>query len=316
MEQNTLDEMARRIQEIASKFGWRSDINKLVQRVKQWNDGLIHEDEFIYLLNWSGQCKLAHKLDQVYIPPASKKKHTIPDLFVSFKNGQSYFIEIKTTAENNKLSWKEDYYNGLINYSKLFGIPVLVAWKWRSFDIWTLFELSHFKKKVSNYKIGFEEAHIRNLMSTLVGDYVIFPYEHIGLHFKFKKVSVKEQEDNSTTWNVISERIYFTGKNNKEVEATDSGLFFFLLSFPMDEQTEETDTHIIQSFIPSPNKSAFAQSVPIRLSRALSDGEIDWIGKIKKQEFPIKYDTLYRSLQKGISDEIIERVIRVEPKSD
>lgn len=315
---NNQDEKARKIQEIANKLGWNSDINTLVERVKQLDNGLVQEDEFTYLLDWSDKCSLAHKLDQLHIPPSSKKKYTIPDLFVLLNikgKEMPFFIEVKT-SKDNKLSWTETYYQGLINYSKLSGIPVLVAWKWRSFDIWTLFELQHFQKAEFNFKIGFEKANVENLMSKLLGDYFIIPYDEIGLHFKFKKIKVVERKSNETLWNTISESIYITGKDNKEITEIDTGLFSFLISFPMDDISTETDTHITYSFTPSPNKSAFAQSIPLRLGRAFAEGEVNWLEKIKKQEYPIKYHKLLESLQKGIDKEVIRNILYLKPKSE
>ncbi|GAA4457731.1 hypothetical protein GCM10023189_28920 [Nibrella saemangeumensis] len=278
----------------------------------------MQEDEFTYLLYWSEKCSLAHKLDQFHIPPTAKRKYTIPDLFVLINdNGKEkpFFIEVKTTKKN-KLSWTETYYQGLINYSELTGVPILVAWKWRSFDIWTLFELKHFKKAVSNYKIEIEKAHFENLMSKLLGDYVIIPYDEIGLHFSFKKVDVAERNEYETTWNSISEEIYITGKDGKEIKEIDSELFLFLFSFSMNDITVETDTHIVKSYVPSPDKSAFAQSVPLRLVRAFSNEEVNWLEKIKKQEYPIKYSSLLKSITQGIDKEVIRYLLHLKPKSE
>lgn len=315
---DNLDDKARTIQEIANRLGWNSDISSLVDRVKQMDNGLVQEDEFVYILNWSDKCSLIHKLDQFHIPPTAKKKYSIPDLFVVFNNKgkeTSYFIEIKT-CKDNKLSWTEKYYEGLINYSKATGVPILVAWKWRSFDIWTLFELKHFQKSVSNYKIGFEKAHTENLMSKLAGDFFIIPYDDIGLHFKFKKDKIIESKENETVWQTVCESIYITGNEKKEIKDIDSGVFSFLFSMPMKDTITQTDAHIIYSFIPSPNKSAYAQSIPIRLAQAFADNEVNWLTKIKNQEFSIKYDKLLDTLTKAIDKEVIRNIFHLKPKSE
>jgi Holliday junction resolvase len=314
---NDLDNKARKIQEIANQLGWNSDINSLVKRVKEVDKGLIQEDEFSYILDWSDRCALAHKLEQFYIPPTAKKKYTIPDLFVLINDKgkeNPFFIEVKT-SKDDKLSWTETYYQGLVNYSKLTGVPILIAWKWKGFNIWTLFEVRHFKKSVSNFKIDFAKAMKENLMTKLLGDYFIMPYDEIGIHFKFKKNDIVEQKENETLWNTVCESIYITGKDKKEIKDIDRGLFALLFSYPMDETTTETETHILYSFTPF-SKNTVAQSVLINLVKAFSEEEINWLDKIKKQEYPIKYKTLLDSLTKGIDKEIIEYILHLKPLSE
>ncbi|MCL4481263.1 MAG: hypothetical protein M1445_01340, partial [Bacteroidetes bacterium] len=127
IQSNSIDDQARTIQSVLNELGWDSDPHTLVERVKQLNNGLVQEEEFIYILNWLGKCSLIHKLDQMLIVPSAKRNFTIPDLFVVFNdNGveKSYLIEIKT-SKDDKLSWTNTYYQGLINYSRVTGIPIL-----------------------------------------------------------------------------------------------------------------------------------------------------------------------------------------------
>lgn len=308
---------ARRIQDVVNRFGWNVDIDAFMHRVQQWDNGLTQEDEFSYLLTWSTQCINAHKLDQFYIQPSGKNKYTIPDLFVLLNSADGpkpFYIEIKTSTKN--ISWTDKYYNGLVNYSNITGIPVLVAWKMKPFDVWALFELRHFTKSTSNYKIDLNTAHRESLMSKLLGDYFIKSYEEIGLHFKFKKVAINKQEGNTIEWNAITESVYITGNGGKEVHEINKSILLYIVSFPFKEITTETDTHIIYSFIPEPNKSAFAQSVITRFVRAYTDGDINWLELIKNQNFPISYENLLDSLTKGIEQEIIRNILFLSPNSE
>jgi len=312
-----IDDKARKIREVANKLGWTSDISSLINRVKQMDNGLVQEDEFIYILNWSNKCSLIHKLDQFHIPPNAKKKYSIPDLFVVFNHkGKelSFFIEIKTSKYNN-LSWSEKYYQGLVNYSKATGVPILIAWKWRSFDIWTLFELNYFQKSVSNYKISFKKAHTENLMSKLAGDFFIVPYDDIGLHFKFKKNKIIETKENDFVWQTVFESIYLTGNEKKEITDINTGILSYLFSLSMEDTVTHTDTHVIYNFTPT-NKSAFAQSIPVRLAQAFSNSEVNWLKKIKNQEFSIKYDKLLDTLTKAIDKEVIRNIFHIIPRSE
>lgn len=315
---NNIDDKARKIQEIINELGWNADLPSLVERVKQMDNGLVQEDEFIYVLNWSEKCSLIHKLDQLHIPPNSKSQFTIPDIFVVFKDNDKeypYYIEIKTSKEG-KLSWTEKYYQGLLNYSKITGIPILVAWKWRSLDIWTLFEIKHFKKNVKNYKISMEDAHMQNLMSKFAGDFLIVPYDEIALHFKFRKEKEVHKKENETTWETVCESIFMTGDNNKEITEIDPEIFAFFITLSLDEVVSETDTHIIYKYIPSLNKSTFAQSIPVRLAMIFSDVDVNWLTKIKKQEFSVNYTEFLASINNNIEKGLIRNTFIIQPKSD
>ena len=310
------DSKARKIQEVANNLGWDSDISKLVERVKQIDKGLVQEDEFIYILNWSNRCSLVHKLDQFFIPPQAKKKYTIPDLLVIFDhNGKKtpFFIEIKT-SKDNKLSWTENYYCGLENYARETGIPILIAWKWSNLDIWTLFELKHFKKDITNFKIGFEKAHFENLMSLLVGDYTIIPY-NIGFHFKFKKQKLIKEEQDQSLWEAIFESIYITGESEEEIETVNSELFLFLFSLALEEEVSvEKDEYIIQSYRVRTDEFICAQSIPVRLAKLLSvDDNVNWLSKLKGQQFYIDYDKLYVSLSQCIEKHVIRNIFHTIP---
>jgi hypothetical protein len=102
-----------------------------------------------YTLNWLKNVVLAHKLEQLPISCRCQNRICDPGHFLVVReNGEDRpcFIEIKT-SKDDRISWRESYYQGLLNYSNLIGIPILVAWKWRSFDIWTLGRLKDFKQK-------------------------------------------------------------------------------------------------------------------------------------------------------------------------
>lgn len=318
IQSNSINDQARTIQAVLNELGWDSDQHTLVERVKQLNNGLVQEEEFIYILNWLGKCSLIHKLDQMLIVPSAKRNFTIPDLFVVFNdNGveKSYLIEIKT-CKDNKLSWTNTYYQGLINYSRVTGIPILIAWKWRSFDIWTLFELKHFEKSVTNYKIDFSTAICQNLMSKLAGDYCIVPYAEIGVHFKFRKDKLIDKKGNKISWQAIVESIYYTGKDGIEIKDIDSDLFSFFFSLPMNESSVETDTHIISSFTLSSTEFIYAQSIPVWFAQASSGGDVNWLTKIKNQEYHITYDKLIATLNWGIEKEMIRNILYILPNSE
>lgn len=312
-----IDDKARKVQEVLNGLGWTSDANQLIARIKQLNDGLVQEDEFAYLLCWSERCLLSHKLDQLYLTPKAKDNYTIPDLFVLIDNNgvpTPYLIEVKTSKEK-KLSWTKRYYEGLINYSKLMGIPVLVAWKWKSFDTWTLFDLSHFELAVSNYKIDLQRAHQESLMSKLLGDYVIIPYHRTQMHFKFRKEKLLSVEGNRSNWHTIVESIYITGKDGNIVSDI-NGLFSFFAACETNEVVTETETHIIQSFVPTENQSVFAQSIPLRYIKMFNDGDVNWLDRIKREVFPIAYSKLDTAIKKSMKLGVVRNIYYLQARSD
>ena len=309
------DDQARIIQKVKAELGWTDDIGSFSKRVNELHKGLIHEDEFLYLLNWTGRCTFFHKLDQSITPPNSKETYNIPDIFAVFNVGgksTKYLIEIKTSAKNS-LSWTESYYQGLKRYSQLVGIPVLVAWKWSWLDIWTVFDINHFKKGPSNYKIGLEKAHQENLMSQIVGDYFIKPFDEFSLFLKFRKIKKIKDVQNEATWEAITDEIYFLGEDGKKIKGLDPSIFSLILSFETEVETVENETHIINRYYPHPNKAAYAQSVLIRLANALSDGEVNWIQKIRENKYPVTYNKLYKAVEVGLDSRLIRNILFQEP---
>jgi len=69
-----LDDKARKIREAVNQLGWDIEISSLIERVKQIDAGLVQEDEFFYILNWSNKCSLIHRLDQFQPPVQTPKK--------------------------------------------------------------------------------------------------------------------------------------------------------------------------------------------------------------------------------------------------
>ena len=318
-----IDHKARAVQEIANQLGWKEDVKKLIERVNQLDKGLVQEDEFIYIINWSNKCKLIHKLDQLQLPLSSKDYYTIPDILVEFETKEGpkkYLIEIKT-SKRGALSWTEKYYNGLINYSKLIGIPILIAWKWNPFGIWTLFEMEHFSKPVINYKIGFEKAHQENLMSNFFNDYVIILYEQTGLVIEMKKIKIESEVinkkgDKEVIWQTEISDIYITDENNEKVKEINKSVILLLFSMNMEPSVTQTDTHIITKYTPEPNKMQFAQSIPIQLYKAFADDDVNWLIKSKENSYPIESSVLIEGLSKAIDDKIVRNILITKPLSE
>jgi len=313
---NTPDDQARAIQKLLNEMGWNTDPHLIRQRILELNNGLVQEDEFIYILNWMKNVELIHKLEQFQIPPSAKKQFTIPDLFiVRNQEGerQAFYIEIKTSKKDS-LKWTEKYYQGLKNYSIVTGIPILVAWKWKKFDIWTLFRLEDFEQTEpgGSYKIDLSTAHKRSLLSDFFRDYYMVLPDETALIIKHRKVEKKTTEDGEF-WETIIESIYWTDRNGNAVNMHNNGIMALFFCLQVEDTISEDDNYLYYKFTPSPNKSCFAQSIPILLTEAFAEHQVNWLEKIQNQEFPVSYNTLLADLTKACEDGTLDYIFFTKP---
>jgi Holliday junction resolvase len=260
------DERARILYEAAEQTAW-SDPEQIAALAKRLLLGLPAEDEFSVIISWLGRCRLVHKLDQLQFPAASKDTYRVPDLLAVFEFKGAVFpvlVEVKVKQEN-KLSWRPDFMDGLKRYSDLTGLPLLVAWKNKTF--WTLFEARHFKRAITNYNITFDVAIKQTLMSVLAGDFSFSLHPGVGLHLEMKKLK-KTNEG----WIVRIDKSYYTDADATRLKLV-PGLYPLFVSSFSGSDVEETDTHLRQSFVvPDPPFSEFAH-------RTL--GTLIWLGSGK-----------------------------------
>lgn len=310
------DDRVRKLHAVMRELGWEADIDSLIARFRQVDDGISHEDEFIYLLNWTGRCKLFHKLDQSLLPPfLPKHEYVIPDLLVELANNgksQPFLIEIKTSSKA-KLDFTPAYYGGLQRYSQLLNIPILIAWKSAVMDAWTLVELRKFVKAKSNYKLTFERALQESVFPSSVGDYCIIPNNEFGFGMKFRKLDKIDEVGNSATWQMIVDDVYFIGKGFTKVESTDDNIFKVLLAFGPEQRNQETKNYLVNEYLVEPNSVLFAQSVLLRLVKSSSDGTVNWIQQIKENRYPIGYFDLRKSLEAAIGMKLIHQILDIVP---
>lgn len=315
---DSLDARARLIHKVKSELGWDGDIPTFINRIQELDKGLPSEDEFIYLLNWSGKCRFFHKLDQSLLPPRMPKhEYVVPDLLIELdtdQGRQAFLVEIKT-GEKQQLSWSEPYYAGLLRYSSLLRLPVLIAWKMGNFDIWTLFRLENFEQGPRNYKITFQKAHAENLMSMLLDDYIIVPESTFDFTMSFRKDRLIGRKRNTSTWQMTIDDLYFKGKGGERFSKIGHHLFSVFLSLSADTQTRETATHVVQTYTPAENEAIYAQSVLVRLVKGSEDHEINWIERIKSDRYPIAYEKLFVALEEGKEKGLIQSYFKFMPRS-
>ena len=188
------DILSRLIFEALQRLGPGADAEVVADRVKRLQVGLPAEDEFSVILSWLGRCRLVHKLDQVQSPRESRKHLRVPDLLAVFDyHGRDVpvLIEVKTGIDKT-LSWRPDFRDALQRYADTMKLPLLIAWRHRTF--WALFEARHLTKATKNFNIQFVDALRNTLMSELAGDFTFSLRPGCGLHLKIRKLSEETEQ--------------------------------------------------------------------------------------------------------------------------
>ncbi len=316
----SLDNKARVIQEIATQLGWNSDIDLLIERIRQIDKGLIQEDEFIYLLNWLPNCISVSKIDQSAMPTSHSSLLGVTDLLAVFElDGvrKSFLIEIKT-SEKPKLSWSEKYVNKLKAYSELHNLPVLVAWKCTDYLLpnWVLVPLEDFQKPHLNYKLEYTEALKKNILSKYAKDYYVALYDNFSIKLSFRKNQKIEDEDDGEIWNVFLESFKMVGRDEQEIGKLSAGLFALLLCLGINEETVEvTETHINRIWTPF-NTFTSIQKIPLMLSSFFSKEEVSWIELIQNEQYPIAYKALFDDLKDAIDNGLVRHILFTIPNEN
>jgi hypothetical protein len=242
----SIDPETSRIFEALQQTGWTGDTAELAAKLKKLSHGLPVQDEFCLLLSWLGQCRLVHGLVQQQYPPISIATYRVPDLFAIFESNAGpipVLIEVKSAAKN--ISCRPDYYEALMRYGNLLGIPVLLAWKESRLDIWSLVDISVFAKAQQNFNLSFSAAMQNNLMGLLAGDFLIFFTPGFGMHLHFRKLSPKDENG----VHCIVDEAYFLGPGGRRFKILPGGLWPFFMTLDLDSEVEETETHFHQSYI-------------------------------------------------------------------
>jgi Holliday junction resolvase len=315
-----IDPTAHLIHEALEQLGWHMDAQALAARIMRLQFGLPAEDEFSMILSWLGKCRLVHKLDQQQTPLEAKGYYQIPDLLSLFDyNGRSVpvLIEVKAT-QSDSLSWKPSYFETLRRYGQQLGLPVLVAWKLKPMGIWTLFELKHFNQPKQNYRVTFETAIQESLLGLLAGDFAFIFKGGVGLHLKARKLEAKasESKEGGEIWHLQIEDAYFTDGEGNRTKRLGPGLWSLFLSAPLEEQTQVTETHILQSFVIHPeSRMQFAhRALAVLLELQMpKDKPLRWREVLMGHRIPIESSALRKAAEDGLSQGILRYVATQSP---
>lgn len=276
---------ARLLYEAAEQLGW-SDPKEIAERAKGLERGLPAEDELSVLLFWLGRCRLVHKLDQFPYPPASRREYRVPDLLVVFEGPEGripVLIEVKS-QEDKQLSWRPDYLAGLNHYASLVRLPLLVAWKHRTF--WTLFETQHFSRATKNLKISFEKAMQESLLGALAGDFSFSFREGAAMNLKMRKLKKTE-----SGFHVVIEDAYFSDPDGNRAKDKDTaGVMLLFMCLEDDAILEETEDTLLQRFVIRTSEQAeFAHRALVKILATFRGGSGSplWRQVLKQKKLPL-----------------------------
>jgi Holliday junction resolvase len=273
---NETDRRAFLLYEAAEQAGWK-DVATVLERLRAVERGISAEDEFALILQWLGQCRLVHKLDQGWVSARSPDIR-VPDLLAVFQRGDStqpVLIEVKQSK--GRLKWREDYLAALQTYADAVRLPLLIAWKWNSF--WGLFEPRHLRKAITNYHGEFLQLMPNSLLSELAGDFSFALRPGVGIHLPIRK-----HEDDPTLGTV--EGAYATDGDGNRYDAA-VGLFQILACFPTVQSVVETETYILRSFeVPSGGASEMAHRCLAQLLAIDSTAQPKWSSYLQGSALP------------------------------
>jgi hypothetical protein len=296
------------------------DPAELLSRIQQLQRGLEPEDEFALLLSWLGNCKLVHKLSQEQLPLSSTDTYRVPDLLAVFDyKGKEVpvLIEVKKTHTLDPQSIKEDRLSSLkphyLKYADVVGLPMLIAWKFRTF--WTLFEMRHSEMAVKNYTIGCFRAMEENLLGLLAGDFSYRIAPGTAIQMRIKKIT---KPDENGAFEGRFEDVHFMNADGTRVPNIPHLASLFLFWENEAEQLDECDTILQRFVIPDNKHDEFASRTLGNLVQAfatLQKTDVNW--------HAITHDTEHWSHQRGQLRSVVEEgakhgifteVLRIMPR--
>lgn len=293
----------------------------LQQEVEALHRNLEPEHEFALILSWLGRCRLIHKLGQEQLPHTSTARYRVPDLLVVFDFDDTavpVLIEVKTTAppadplaEGRLTSIRPGHFR----YAELLGLPLLVAWKDRSF--WTLFEARHAALAETNYHINFGRAMQENLLSVLAGDFSYQLAPGTTLNMPIRKLTVPEPD--SGRFEGRFEDIHFTNPAGDRVpEIRHLGSLFFFWENEL-EQIDQGEVLLQRYVVPEPGRNEFASRTLSSIVHALAglQGEgVNWRLMIHETD-NVAHDVgrIQELAQKGAEHGVITDILRFRPQS-
>jgi hypothetical protein len=303
-----------------------SQPERLVEALRRIDVGLPAEDEFAATLVWMGRCKFLQQLRQSQSPRSSLKAYRIPDLLAVFDycgGDLAALIQVKSTYQPH-LRWSAAYSERQLRYASLMKLPLLVAWQWRQFGVWTLFDSSLL---TGGKRIHFGDALRHTLMTELAGEFWVRFRAGVGVHFV---ADVLERGDTHEPA-VLGEHglldpgpyvmkireAYFTDGEGRRLEHLDPpGLWPYLLTSPALKHESTFDGLVVTtSFVirDEENEMFMGQRMLPLLLEYMSGEEILWRSVLDREAFPVRFEDLRDAVTRGIQTGFVHIAADIEP---
>lgn len=301
------------IAEALQVLGWDADPKEVAPRVERLQRGLPAEDEFSAVIAWLGRCKLVHKLDQLQRPAESKAQWQVPDLLSVFEYDHANvtaLVEVKTTGQDHStLEFSVASYAKLKAYSRMVGLPLLVAWRKGTF--WTLFDFNVMKPSPRRYKISFLDAMKNTLMGLLAGD---FSYSfRPGAAFQLDLLVLGQSETDVTAR--VEAAYWVTPEGDHVTNAP--GVYPLFVCVPQDVETTMRGDRMTHTFTVDPEvRSQLASRALSQLAISGADHEQpNWRRLLEALPAPAAAaEGLHDAAATALAQGFIETVIEIHPE--
>jgi Holliday junction resolvase len=331
-QERLIDQRLRLMYEACEQAGINAPLTRedIIRRFEALERGLPAEDEFAVLVNWLGNCRLIHKLDQQQFPQSSGDLYQVPDFLAVFENKNRIIptlIEVKKTKKT-AFKWSKKYYSKLKAYADLLNLPLLIAWKFRpdkgQWAIWTLFDAQVFDSPDSSYKVTLKRASGENLLGQLAGDFLIDVKAGVGLHLQIDLIGGKDEwkrmKDANKYFGKLS--VFWTDGSGNRIDTAriSPGLLSLLNCIPFlsDSSLLDAESYMIQSFALQDNRLIFAhQMLPLLLIEAQTstNDEIRWRGVLNQDNLPTSAEEIYKAASEAANDNVVELIFHQVPKT-
>jgi Holliday junction resolvase len=287
-------------------------------RMKQIQDGLSPELEFISAVNWLGRAPAINRIDQTPLPTSydGAEKFKVPDIvcIASVKDRiVPLLIEVKRDS-GTKLVWTEKYISALRSYAEKLNLPLLVAWKYR--HIWTLTDSRRFEKKVQSYHLDWMTALKENLMSYIFGDELIELTDRVSFYLdaEITNGGPLPQSPDLMPEGQYSTKLDGAGflLDDKPTKISNelTWLFFRASAEHVVRVTSEKTVRV--TYTPEPETMFSLTDFALMLLLWDEADAPDWEAVVRK-EIPISAATVRNELEKGIKAGVVRYILLQQP---
>lgn len=306
----------------------RVSSSEIIEMLRRIQLGWPAEREFVALSIWMRQCVLIHRLDKEgQYPQSSRDSFRVPDLFAVYDvegHQVPVLIEVKSTEistlrpdeagtlrtpREGKLIFGQKYYEGLRRYAETLGLPLLVAWKIRNFDMWFLFDINAMQKKKTAYFAEAPDIAVHDLMGVLLGNV----FSQVAAGSKWVMEIRKLHETGESGFDGKIERSALVSPKGQEYRGKGT-LFPILAACDADVELIEDDRKAVQSIIVPVDWGVIAYRLLGMAVRGFGDEEIEWLDVLREEKFQWAYDDLLRVLREGIQLGFVNHVIHPYPQ--